>query len=268
MMRQINKRNIMTGLGAAALLASLSLNGTAFAATTDSANAGAEQAKTYQTQLEQHKNLQAYTNPLSVKALTTTKGVLPDATSGISNWNTVPAGTVANWDQTPELNKVGTSYGTVYVTFPDGSRSRLAVYVTVKDTAAQDSKTNKSNVKSNSSTSVSSSDASKQGSSLKEDVEKSTAKVNTNKSSDEKANKDVVVKDLGSTTVIEKNVSVVNNSKDDKKNSKKTSNPVSVATQLPETEGKAVNPLVVIGGLLVAAISAVAIFGKKIKNRL
>ena len=47
----------MTGLGAAALLASLSLNGTAFAATTDSANAGAEQAKTYQTQLEQHKNL-------------------------------------------------------------------------------------------------------------------------------------------------------------------------------------------------------------------
>ena len=55
MMRQINKRNIMTGLGAAALLASLSLNGTAFAATTDSANAGAEQAKTYQTQLEQHK---------------------------------------------------------------------------------------------------------------------------------------------------------------------------------------------------------------------
>lgn len=179
----------MTGLGAAALLASLSLNGTAFAATTDSANAGAEQAKTYQTQLEQHKNLQAYTNPLSVKALTTTKGVLPDATSGISNWNTVPAGTVANWDQTPELNKVGTSYGTVYVTFPDGSRSRLAVYVTVKDTAAQDSKTNKSNVKSNSSTSVSSSDASKQSSSLKEDVEKSTAKVNTNKSSDEKANK-------------------------------------------------------------------------------
>lgn len=268
MMRQINKRNIMTGLGAAALLASLSLNGTAFAATTDSANAGAEQAKTYQTQLEQHKNLQAYTNPLSVKTLTTTKGVLPDATSGISNWNTVPAGTVANWDQTPEINKVGTSYGTVYVTFPDGSRSRLAVYVTVKDTAAQDSKTNKSNVKSNSSTSVSSSDASKQSSSLKEDVEKSTAKVNTNKSSDEKANKDVVVKDLGSTTVTEKNVSVVNNSKDNKKNNKKTSNPVSVATQLPETEGKAVNPLVVIGGLLVAAISAVAIFGKKIKNRL
>lgn len=60
MMRQIKKRNIMTGLGTAALLASLSLNGTAFAASTDSVNAGAEQAKTYQTQLEQHKNLQAY----------------------------------------------------------------------------------------------------------------------------------------------------------------------------------------------------------------
>lgn len=248
MMRQIKKRNIMTGLGAAALLASLSLNGTAFAASTDSANAGAEQAKTYQTQLEQHKNLQAYTNPLSVKTLTTTKGVLPDATSGISNWSTVPAGTVANWDKTPEINKVGTSYGTVYVTFPDGSRSRLAVYVTVKDTAvSQDSKASKKDLNSGSATSATDQqdNASKQTTSVKK-----------------------VVKDLGSTTVTEKNVSVVNNTKDNKKNSKKSSNPVSVATQLPETEGKAVNPLVVIGGLLVAAIGAVAIFGKKIKNRL
>ena len=99
-------------------------------------------------------------------------------------------------------------------------------------------------------------------------VEKDVAKENTSKNSSEKTNKDVVVKDLGSTTVTEKNVSVVNNTKDNKKNSKKSSNPVSVATQLPETEGKAVNPLVVIGGLLVAAIGAVAIFGKKIKNRL
>lgn len=267
MMRQIKKRNIMTGLGAAALLASLSLNGTAFAASTDSANAGAEQAKTYQTQLEQHKNLQAYTNPLSVKTLTTTKGVLPDATSGISNWSTVPAGTVANWDKTPEINKVGTSYGTVYVTFPDGSRSRLAVYVTVKDTAvSQDSKASKKDLNSGSATSVTDQqdNASKQTTSVKKDV----AKENTSKNSSEKTNKDVVVKDLGSTTVTEKNVSVVNNTKDNKKNSKKSSNPVSVAMQLPETEGKAVNPLVVIGGLLVVAIGAVAIFGKKIKNRL
>lgn len=268
MMRQIKKRNIITGLGAAAMLASLSLNGTAFAATTDSANAASDQAKTYQTQLEQHKNLQAYTNPLTVKALTTSKGVLPDATSGISNWSTVPAGTVANWDQTPEINKAGTSYGTVYVTFPDGSRSRLAVYVTVKDTAAQDSKTSKSDESNNSSASVSSSDASKQSSSSNKNIEKSTAKVNTNKTSDDSANKDVVVKDLGSTTVTEKNVSVENTSKDKDKNSKKTSNPVSVAAQLPETEGKAVNPLVVVGGLVVAAIGAVAIWGRKLKNKL
>ena len=242
------------------MLASLSLNGTAFAASTDSANAGAEQAKTYQTQLEQHKNLQAYTNPLSVKTLTTTKGVLPDATSGISNWSTVPAGTVANWDKTPEINKVGTSYGTVYVTFPDGSRSRLAVYVTVKDTAvSQDSKASKKDLNSGSATSATD---------QQDNASKQTTGENTSKNSSEKTNKDVVVKDLGSTTVTEKNVSVVNNTKDNKKNSKKSSNPVSVATQLPETEGKAVNPLVVIGGLLVAAIGAVAIFGKKIKNRL
>lgn len=153
------------------------------------------------------------------------------------------------------------------MTFPDGSRSRLAVYVTVKDTAvSQDSKASKKDL--NSGSAVSATDqqdnASKQTTSVKKDV----AKENTSKNSSEKTNKDVVVKDLGSTTVTEKNVSVVNNTKDNKKNSKKSSNPVSVATQLPETEGKAVNPLVVIGGLLVAAIGVVAIFGKKIKNRL
>ncbi|MCI6230281.1 MAG: cell wall protein, partial [Lactobacillus johnsonii] len=136
MMRKVKKRSIITSLGAAAMLASLSVGGTAFAASTtstDSSTATTDQAKTYQTQLEEHKNLQAYTNPLTVQALTTTKGVLPDATSGISNWSQVPAGTVAAWDNKPEVNKAGTSYGTVYVTFPDGSRSRLAVYVTVKD---------------------------------------------------------------------------------------------------------------------------------------
>lgn len=269
MMRQIKKRNIITGLGATAMLASLSLNGAAFAATTDDASAGSDQAKTYQTQLEQNKNLQAYTNPLTVKTLTTTKGVLPDATSGISNWSSVPAGTVAAWDQTPEINKAGTSYGTVYVTFPDGSRSRLAVYVTVKDTAAQDSKTDNS---SDSSASTSSSAASAQSSNsskqTSENKETTTTKNNTSKSSNNTDDKDVVVKDLGSTTVTEKNVSVENNSKDSDKNSKKKSNQLSVAAQLPETEGKAVNPLIVIGGLVIAAVGAVAIWGRKLIKKL
>ena len=147
MMRKVKKRSIITSLGAAAMLASLSVGGTAFAASTD-------QAKNYQTQLEEHKNLQAYTNPLTVQALTTTKGVLPDATSGISNWSQVPAGTVAAWDNKPEVNKAGTSYGTVYVTFPDGSRSRLAVYVTVKDGAASQSSENTNTTSSDKSSSA------------------------------------------------------------------------------------------------------------------
>lgn len=281
MMRKIKKRSIITSLGAAAMLASLSVGGTAFAASTtstDSSTATTDQAKTYQTQLEEHKNLQAYTNPLTVQALTTTKGVLPDATSGISNWSQVPAGTVAAWDNKPEVNKAGTSYGTVYVTFPDGSRSRLAVYVTVKDSAASPSseKTNTTSSNKNSSAAVASKSIAKSSqveseaktSAKDTDTEKSTtvdnkADKDQASQSSSKSNQDVVVKDLGSTTVTEKNVSVVSNSKD----KDKSSNPISVATRLPETVAKATNPFVIICGALIAAVSGAVIWSKKLKKR-
>ncbi|QTQ39281.1 Rib/alpha-like domain-containing protein [Lactobacillus taiwanensis] len=281
MMRKIKKRSIITSLGAAAMLASLSVGGTAFAASTtntDSSTATTDQAKTYQTQLEEHKNLQAYTNPLTVRALTTTKGVLPDATSGISNWSQVPAGTVAAWDNKPEVNKAGTSYGTVYVTFPDGSRSRLAVYVTVKDSAASQSseKTNTTSSNKNSSAAVASKSIAKSSqveseaktSAKDTDTEKSTtvdnkADKDQASQSSSKSNQDVVVKDLGSTTVTEKNVSVVSNSKD----KDKSSNPISVATRLPETVAKATNPFVIICGALIAAVSGAVIWSKKLKKR-
>lgn len=281
MMRKIKKRSIITSLGAAAMLASLSVGGTAFAASTintDSSTATTDQAKTYQTQLEEHKNLQAYTNPLTVRALTTTKGVLPDATSGISNWSQVPAGTVAAWDNKPEVNKAGTSYGTVYVTFPDGSRSRLAVYVTVKDSAASQSseKTNTTSSNKNSSAAVASKSIAK-SSQVESEAKTSAKDTDTEKSitvdnkadkdqasqSSSKSNQDVVVKDLGSTTVTEKNVSVVSNSKD----KDKSSNPISVATRLPETVAKATNPFVIICGALVAAVSGAVIWSKKLKKR-
>ncbi|MCR1903145.1 Rib/alpha-like domain-containing protein [Lactobacillus taiwanensis] len=281
MMRKIKKRSIITSLGAAAMLASLSVGGTAFAASTtntDSSTATTDQAKTYQTQLEEHKNLQAYTNPLTVQALTTTKGVLPDATSGISNWSQVPAGTVAAWDNMPEVNKAGTSYGTVYVTFPDGSRSRLAVYVTVKDSAASPSseKTNTTSSNKNSSAAVASKSIAK-SSQVESEAKTSAKDTDTEKSitvdnkadkdqasqSSSKSNQDVVVKDLGSTTVTEKNVSVVSNSKD----KDKSSNPISVATRLPETVAKATNPFVIICGALIAAVSGAVIWSKKLKKR-
>lgn len=282
MMRKVKKRSIITSLGAAAMLASLSVGGTAFAASTTSVNsstATTDQAKTYQTQLEEHKNLQAYTNPLTVQALTTTKGVLPDATSGISNWSQVPAGTVAAWDNKPEVNKAGTSYGTVYVTFPDGSRSRLAVYVTVKDSAAsqssEDTNTTTTSSDKNSSAAVASKSTAKSSrveseaktSAKDTDTEKTTTVDKADKDqaakSSSKSDKDVVVKDLGSTTVTEKNVSVVSNSKDKDKNS----NPISVATRLPETVAKTTNPLVIIFGALIAAVSGAVIWSKKLKKR-
>ena len=282
MMRKVKKRSIITSLGAAAMLASLSVGGTAFAASTTSAEsstATTDQAKTYQTQLEEHKNLQAYTNPLTVQALTTTKGVLPDATSGISNWSQVPAGTVAAWDNKPEVNKAGTSYGTVYVTFPDGSRSRLAVYVTVKDGAASQSSENTNTTSSDKSSSAAGTSKSTAKSSQIEGeaktsakdadnhMEKSTTVEKTDKDqatkSSSRANEDVVVKDLGSTTVTEKNVSVVSNAKD----KDKSSNPISVATRLPETVAKATNPFVIICGALIAAVSGAVIWSKKLKKR-
>ena len=282
MMRKVKKRSIITSLGAAAMLASLSVGGTAFAASTTSAEsstATTDQAKTYQTQLEEHKNLQAYTNPLTVRALTTTKGVLPDATSGISNWSQVPAGTVAAWDNKPEVNKAGTNYGTVYVTFPDGSRSRLAVYVTVKDGAASQSSENTNTTSSDKSSSAAGTSKSTAKSSQIEGeaktsakdadnhMEKSTTVEKTDKDqatkSSSRANEDVVVKDLGSTTVTEKNVSVVSNAKD----KDKSSNPISVATRLPETVAKATNPFVIICGALIAAVSGAVIWSKKLKKR-
>lgn len=280
MMRKVNKRSIITSLGAAAMLASLSVGGTAFAASTtstDSSTATTDQAKNYQTQLEEHKNLQAYTNPLTVQALTTTKGVLPNATSGISNWSQVPAGTVAAWDNKPEVNKAGTSYGTVYVTFPDGSRSRLAVYVTVKDGAASQSSENTNTTSSDKSSSAAVASKSTAKNSQVEGEAKTSAKdTDTEKTttvdkadkdqaakSSSKANKDVVVKDLGSTTVTEKNVSIVSNSKD----KDKSSNPISVATRLPETVAKATNPFVIICGALIAAVSGAVIWSKKLKKR-
>lgn len=279
MMRKVNKRSIITSLGAAAMLASLSVGGTAFAASTtstDSSTATTDQAKNYQTQLEEHKNLQAYTNPLTVQALTTTKGVLPNATSGISNWSQVPAGTVAAWDNKPEVNKAGTSYGTVYVTFPDGSRSRLAVYVTVKDGAASQSSENTNTTSSDKSSSAAVASKSTAKNSQVEGEAKTSAKDTDNDTektttvdkdqaakSSSKANKDVVVKDLGSTTVTEKNVSIVSNSKD----KDKSSNPISVATRLPETVAKATNPFVIICGALIAAVSGAVIWSKKLKKR-
>ncbi len=282
MMRKVKKRSIITSLGAAAMLASLSVGRTAFAASTTSVNsstATTDQAKTYQTQLEEHKNLQAYTNPLTVQALTTTKGVLPDATSGISNWSQVPAGTVAAWDNKPDVNKAGTSYGTVYVTFPDGSRSRLAVYVTVKDGAASQSSENTTTTTTSSDKNSSAAVASKlnaKSSQVESEAKTSAKDTDTEKStivdkadkdqaakSSSKSDKDVVVKDLGSTTVTEKNVSVVSNSKDKDKDS----NPISVATRLPETVAKATNPLVIIFGALIAAVSGAVIWSKKLKKR-
>lgn len=94
----------------------------------------------YEEGLKEHQGLQAYNYPLVAAELTTTKGQLPSAQSGISNWSSLPAGTTAAWDKQPTVDQDGKSYGTVIVTFPDKSASVIAVYVTVKsDVSSQSS---------------------------------------------------------------------------------------------------------------------------------
>src|SRR5699024_7666463 len=83
-------------------------------------------------------------------------GFFFQAEDGIRDRNVTGVQTVLfrSWDNKPEVNKAGTSYGTVYVTFPDGSRSRLAVYVTVKDGAASQSSENTNTISSDKSSSA------------------------------------------------------------------------------------------------------------------
>lgn len=107
-----------------------------------------DKSQEYEEGLKEHQSLQAYNYPLVAAELTTTKGQLPAAESGVSNWSSLPAGTTAVWDKQPTVDQVGKSYGTVIVTFPDKSASVIAVYVTVKSDASSQSSSDKISPKS------------------------------------------------------------------------------------------------------------------------
>lgn len=98
-----------------------------------------DKSQEYEEGMKEHQNLQAYNYPLVAAELTTTKGQLPSAQSGVANWNSLPAGTTATWDKQPTVDQTGKSYGTVIVTFPDKSASVIAVYVTVNPDASSQS---------------------------------------------------------------------------------------------------------------------------------
>lgn len=101
-----------------------------------------DKSQEYEEGMKEHQDLQAYNYPLVAANLTTTKGNLPSAESGVSNWSSLPAGTTAVWHKQPTIDQEGKSYGTVIVTFPDQSASVIAVYVTVKADASSQSSSN------------------------------------------------------------------------------------------------------------------------------
>lgn len=107
-----------------------------------------DKSQEYEEGMKEHQNLQAYNYPLVAAELTTIKGKLPSAESGVSNWSSLPSGTTATWDKQPIVDQDGKSYGTVIVTFPDKSASVIAVYVTVTSDASSQSSSDKISPKS------------------------------------------------------------------------------------------------------------------------
>ena len=76
------------------------------------------------------------TQPITVKP-----GQVPDAKSGIANWNDLPAGTTIAWDKTPDTSKPGTTEWGATITYPDGRTEHVMISVTV----AQPSNNNNGN---------------------------------------------------------------------------------------------------------------------------
>lgn len=141
MIKQLNKtvKKLALTLGAAGLVASMGLQSSVVKAdTTSDQTVKATYDQKMDQDLKDHKNLQAYRNPLVAASLVTSLNQLPEAQAGVSNWDSLPAGTTAKWNMEPDVSKTGRSYGQIIVTFPDGSASNLAVYVTTKDNAASD----------------------------------------------------------------------------------------------------------------------------------
>ncbi|WP_297817321.1 Rib/alpha-like domain-containing protein [uncultured Lactobacillus sp.] len=142
MIKQLNQKikKIAFTLAAAGVVAGLGMQKNIVKADTTDQDPKATYDAKMDQDLQDHKNLQAYRNPLIAASLTTPLNQLPAAQLGVSNWDSLPAGTTAKWNMQPDVSKPGRSYGQIIVTFPDGSASNLAVYVTAKDTssAAQD----------------------------------------------------------------------------------------------------------------------------------
>ncbi|MBP2057959.1 Rib/alpha/Esp surface antigen-like repeat protein [Lactobacillus colini] len=263
-----NLKKIMTVLGVSTIAVGL-ISNTVYA---DSPSDNKSQE--YQEGLKEHQDLQAYNYPLVAAELTTDKGELPAAESGVSNWTSLPAGTTAYWHKQPEINQVGKSYGTIIVTFPDKSASVIAVYVTVKADSSEDapnqkSEINTSELKKATAAAQEQADAKNKAalsavkSSEKNESNSESQTESTDASSDAATNN-------ANDQVIVKNVKTVYNKPNEGKQETTTKNDQisnTVApnnTELPRTQAKQSN-LVIIGGVMTVFVGLVATVFNKFK---
>ena len=73
----------------------------------------------------------------TAKPLTVNNGDKPNPADGIGNKNELPEGTKYTWEKAPDTSKPGKTEGVVTVTYPDGTKDRVTVPVTVRTQAEQ-----------------------------------------------------------------------------------------------------------------------------------
>ena len=73
----------------------------------------------------------------TAKPLTVNNGDKPNPADGIGNKNELPKGTKYTWEKAPDTSKPGKTEGVVTVTYPDGTKDRVTVPVTVRTQAEQ-----------------------------------------------------------------------------------------------------------------------------------
>uniref|UniRef100_UPI00242F6B2C Rib/alpha-like domain-containing protein n=1 Tax=Lactobacillus intestinalis TaxID=151781 RepID=UPI00242F6B2C len=68
------------------------------------------------------------------KDINTDQGKVPNPSDGIRNKNDLPDGTKYTWKNTPDVSTPGKHSATIVITYPDGSKDKVTITITVKGT--------------------------------------------------------------------------------------------------------------------------------------
>ena len=70
------------------------------------------------------------------KDINTDQGTVPNPSDGIKNKNDLPDGTKYTWKNTPDVSTPGKHSATIVITYPDGSKDKVTITITVKSTTS------------------------------------------------------------------------------------------------------------------------------------